>query len=199
MPSGPMARVAKPWVFAFSHRSPHMSRAYSIRTLTQPADVDEARHLQRPAPRPPCAAPARAPAGGAARHRPRSLDDLSLDCERIASAARSSGARCGRLAPVRPRSMESGASQRAALTEAAWCAPRPESRAGAARRQRTLDAGRCACTLWLAGRRLLKGPAPEPVRRRGRPFGPRPRTLDRFIRGFVPRPAVPRGEQPQAH
>ena len=46
--------------------------------------------------------------------------------------------------------------------------PCPGSRAGAARRQRTLDAGRGAHTLRLAGRRLLQRPAPEPVRRRGR-------------------------------
>ena len=44
-----------------------------------------------------------------------------------------------------------------------------ESRAGAARRQRTLDAAQRALTLGTAGRQLFCGLPGEPVRRRGQP------------------------------
>jgi hypothetical protein len=111
-----------------------------------------------------CAAGARAPAYGPQDDRPRSLDDLPLDRRGFVPGTRAArSARC-RLALVRPGSLDAIARHHAALT---CCAQRAGSRAGAARRQRTLDAARGAPTLGLAGRRLFSHLPGEPVRRRG--------------------------------
>jgi hypothetical protein len=100
---------------------------------------------------------ARAPARRAQGHRPGPLHHLPLDCRRLVPGASTTWPARRGLALVGPGSLDALAPHHAALT---CSAPRAGSRAGAARRQRTLDA---ACGAQRSGSRAGGCLAPCPA------------------------------------
>jgi hypothetical protein len=123
-----------------------------------------------------------APARRAQGHRPGPLHHLSLDCRRLVPGAGTPWPARRGLALVGPGSLDAIAPHHAALT---CSAPRAGSRAGAARRQRTLDAACGAATLGFAGRRLFSPLPGKPVRRRGHPASLAQRSMSGDLRCTV--------------